>query len=42
MTRVGQTRSQRGEIVEFLSFDPRDSPPVPVAPLTADHILRLR
>ena len=31
----------RAEIAELLWFDPRDPPPVPVAPLTADHILHL-
>ncbi len=32
----------RAEIAEFLWFDPRDPPPVPVAPLTREHILHLR
>ena len=31
----------RAEIAELLWFDPRDPPPVAVAPLTRDHILRL-
>ncbi len=32
----------RAEIAELLWFDPEDPPPVAVAPLTRDHILRLR
>ena len=38
---VAGTAVPRAEIAELLWFDPRDPPRWLVAPLTADHILRL-
>lgn len=39
---VSGTAVARAEIAEILWFDPDSPPPVVVAPLTRDHILRLR
>ncbi len=36
---VEGTAVARAEIAELLWFDPENPPPVPVAPLTRDHIL---
>ena len=38
---VEGTPVPRAEIAELLWFDPENPSPVPVAPLTRDHILRL-